>query len=169
MCSGLTEGVGTATADSLFTLPRKKVHFGSIHHCVMLGARRRPPPPEVVGGRTGRIYTNVYRPYTNEQPRRIALWVVESIVFEAFVTLTIVANCITMALSVPGTVSERLDAFDSAFLCIFTAELLPRLIAYGPHSNTGGFFSDEWAMFEAAIVVISWIEPRVHWLLHDPY
>lgn len=73
-------------------------------------------PPSVVKGKSGWIYHSTslgcLRPY--HLPRRLAINVVESAVFDPFILLTIMVNCTTMAwaspMDPPGTQKQDILA-----------------------------------------------------------
>ena len=121
------------------------------------------PPPPRVRGRTDQVYTVTQSTWLqpHEQPRRTAIFVVESEAFEYVVLGTILLNCVTMALRSP--LLDRSDPFriflsrcDLVFLYIYTIEQLFKMLAYGLDCAKGSFLFNKWALFECFIVVISW-------------
>ena len=83
-------------------------------------------PPSVVKGKSGWIYHSTslgcLRPY--HLPRRLAINVVESAVFDPFILLTIMANCTTMAWASP---MDPPDTPKQDFLAVCCRPLMPRL------------------------------------------
>lgn len=99
-------------------------------------------PPEEVVGPSGQVYrsTSLFclRPW--HQPRRGAIFLVESPLFDPIIMLTILANCLTLAWQTPlepqGTSKAAfIDACEWVYLVIFTIEMLAKIIAYRPAVN----------------------------------
>lgn len=90
-------------------------------------------PPSVVKGKSGWIYHSTslgcLRPY--HLPRRLAINVVESAVFDPFILLTIMANCTTMAWASP---MDPPDTPKQDFLAVCCCPLMPRLPLRGGSS-----------------------------------
>ena len=82
--------------------------------------------------------------------------IVESRLFNAFITAVIIVNAITLGLETSPTIvlafGPILHFFDTAALWIFTAELLLKLRVYRTQ-----FFKDGWNVFDFIIVTIAWI------------
>jgi voltage-gated sodium channel len=82
--------------------------------------------------------------------------VVESRLFNAFVTAVIVMNAITLGLetspAIVAIAGPVLHFADRAALWVFTVELLLKLRVY-----RGQFFKDGWNVFDFTIVTIAWI------------
>ena len=88
------------------------------------------PPKEIVQGPSGKIYesTSMFVLKVADEPRRSAIKLVESPLFDPLILLTIVANCVTMAWESPldpsGTwKSAFIDGCEWSFLFIFTFEV----------------------------------------------
>ena len=122
------------------------------------------PPPPRVRGRHDQVYNTTNQSswlHPHEQPRRPAIFIVESDAFEYIVLATILLNCVTMALRSP--LLDRSDPFriflsrcDLVFLYIYTIEQLFNMLAYGLDCSKGSFLFNKWALFECFIVVVSW-------------
>ena len=80
--------------------------------------------------------------------------IVESPIFERFITLIIIANAVTLGFDTNPNLSnntrELLNLLDNIFLGIFTAEILAKMALYKRK-----FFNDPWRIFDFVIVFIS--------------
>lgn len=93
-------------------------------------------PPPCVRGRTDHLYgytdggsclCTCLGPPPHTQPRRFAINIVESCGFEVLVLVTILLNCVTMAMEAPtdDLISDRrrmLKQLDLGFLIVYTVE-----------------------------------------------
>merc|ERR1719163_2159637 len=118
-------------------------------------------------GPSGWIYHSTsllcLRPY--HLPRRIAINIVESPVFDPFILITIMCNCITMAwdspLDEPGTWKEDfLAVMEDIYLYIFTFELTMKVIAYGFAFHKHSYLRDPWCQLDFVVVSLAWL-PRI--------
>lgn len=79
---------------------------------------------------------------------------IESRRFEAFITVLIIVNAITLGLETSATAMAAagplLVALDRAVLAVFVVELLARMAVY-----RGAFFRDWWRVFDLIVVGIS--------------
>ena len=125
-------------------------------------------PPAVVKGESGWIYHSTslgcLKPY--HLPRRMAINVVESAVFDPFILLTIMVNCTTMAWSSPmdppGTQKQEILAvLEWVYLYIFTFELTMKIIAYGFFFHKNSYLRDAWCQLDFVVVSASAVAPRV--------
>ena len=121
------------------------------------------PPPEV-RGRSGRLYGKFslccLRPAT--WPRRPAIFLVESPLFDPVILITILANCVTMAwqspLDPPGTwKAEFLDVCEWVFLAIFTFELTIKIVAYSLVTHDEAYLRDPWCQLDFVVVGLAWL------------
>jgi len=121
-------------------------------------------PPAIVQGASGWIYHSTslgcLRPH--HFPRRIAIGVVESPVFDPFILLTIMVNCTTMAWSSPmdppGTQKQDILAvLEWVYLYIFTFELVMKIIAYGFAFHKHSYLQDAWCQLDFVVVSLAWI------------
>jgi hypothetical protein len=142
-----------------------------------------PDPPTMVLGSSGQVYGGWSTGRVYHLPRRWAIVVVESHVFETLALCTILANCVTMAADYPidkeGTPKEELiDKINLVFLGLYTVEMVIKLAAFGVHCGNTGYWHNPWAVFEGAIVFVSWSashaartaypQPRVTCPVTDP-
>lgn len=76
--------------------------------------------------------------------------------FEWAITALIVVNAVTLGLETSETAQQSIGGFlyaaDTILLCIFTAELLLRIIVH-----RWNFFKDPWCIFDFLVVGISWV------------
>ena len=97
---------------------------------------------------------------SGENPvRQFVLFLVNSRGFEAFIILTIAVNCVLLALDDP---TSPVDAPYTAitelmFACIFSAEMVLKLVAMGLVAHPGAYLRDPWNVFDGAIVVLTWL------------
>ena len=96
------------------------------------------PPAKLIHGPSGRLYGSFaflcLRPAT--PPRRWAIQLVESRLFEPIIIATILLNCATMAWESPldpsGTWKAAVIAqLEPIYLAIYTGEMLVKMLAYG--------------------------------------
>ena len=121
-------------------------------------------PPAAVQGRSGWVYHSMslglFRP---EHPLRfLCIWIVESPIFDPIVLLTIVANCVTMAmaspLDQPGSWKQALIAkLEPVFLYVFTFEMLTKMLAYGVFGHRHSYLRDPWCQLDFVVVSFAWL------------
>ena len=118
---------------------------------------------ERVKGRE-RIYvsTSVFCLEVTHEPRRTAILIVESRIFDPLILITILANCITMAWQSPldpeGTwKSGFINACEPIFLAVFTVELVLKVIAYGFLMHKGAYLRDAWCQLDFIVVTLAWL------------
>jgi len=79
---------------------------------------------------------------------------VENRRFQQFIIAVIVFNAITLAMETSESImagsGDLLHVLDKIVLAIFVAELVAKLVAFGPR-----FFSDGWNVFDLVVVVIA--------------
>ena len=121
-------------------------------------------PPSIVQGGSGWIYHSTsfgcLKPY--HFPRRLAINVVESTVFDPFILMTIMVNCTTMAWSSPmdppGTQKQDILAvLEWVYLYIFTFELTMKIIAYGFLFHKHSYLRDAWCQLDFVVVSLAWL------------
>ena len=121
-------------------------------------------PPAAAQGPSGWIYHSTslgcLRPH--HFPRRIAINVVESTIFDPFILLTIMCNCITMAwaspMDPPGTTKQDILAvLEWVYLYIFTFELTMKIIAYGFIGHKHSYIRDAWCQLDFVVVSLAWL------------
>ena len=122
------------------------------------------PPSDAIVGPSGRIYysTALCGLAIWQQPRRACISVVEYSHFDTLILCTIIANCATMAwespLDPPGTWKATfIDGCEWAFLLIFTAELLAKVVAFGLLFAHGAYLRDAWCQLDFVVVTLAWI------------
>ncbi|KOO31481.1 voltage-gated sodium channel [Chrysochromulina tobinii] len=106
-----------------------------------------PPCTEVIGP-SGRVYSSRTFGFleVGHAPRRWAIKLVEWAPFDAFILVTILANCVTMAwnspLDPPGTPKAHfIDVCEWVYLLIFTFEMLAKICAYGFVGHDGAYLA----------------------------
>ena len=141
-------------------------------HLVLKEVVKYPPlsalddedPPKAVQGPSGWIYHSTslccLRPH--DFVRFLAIHVVESPVFDPFIMLTIICNCVTMAwaspLDPPGTEKAAFLAYmEWVYLYIFTFELVMKIIAYGLLFNNHAYLRDTWCQLDFVVVGLAWL------------
>eukprot|EP00301_Raphidiophrys_heterophryoidea_P006188 c12515_g4_i2.p1 GENE.c12515_g4_i2~~c12515_g4_i2.p1 ORF type:complete len:1711 (+),score=471.23 c12515_g4_i2:352-5133(+) len=89
--------------------------------------------------------------------------------FDRFIVLVILANCVLMALEDPTADCESsppkkctqlqyfLSQFEIAFLAIFATEALLKIVSYGFISGPGAYLRDNWNVLDLFVVVVSFI------------
>ena len=129
-----------------------------------LSALDELPPPKKVEGPSGREYhsTSLFCLRVHHQPRRAAIMVVESRLFDPFILVTILMNCTTMAWESPldpeGTDKAAFIAMmEWAYLYIFTFELVSKIIAYGFLMHEHSYLRDSWCQLDFVVVTLAWI------------
>jgi uncharacterized protein YjbI with pentapeptide repeats len=130
-----------------------------------LGGLLQRPAAKAVIGPSGRVYRGAsllpcLRPGT--EPRRTAIFLVESSLFEPMVLTAILLNVVTMAwespLDPPGTPKAALLALcESTFLGVYTVELLVKVLAFGFLTSEGAYLRDPWCQLDFAVVSLAWV------------
>ena len=119
-------------------------------------------PPAAAQGPSGWIYHSTslgcLRPH--HFPRRLAIMTVESPVFDPFILITIMCNCITMAwaspMDPPGTTKQDILAvLEWVYLYIFTFELTMKIIAYGFIGHKHSYIRDAWCQLDFVVVSLA--------------
>ena len=121
-------------------------------------------PPSVVKGKSGWIYhSNAFGCLPPKSfVRRTAIYVVEAPIFDPFILLTIMCNCVTMAwaspLDPPGTRKEEiLGHLEWVYLFIFTFELVTKMLAYGLIVHKHSYLRDPWCQLDFVVVSLAWL------------
>ena len=121
-------------------------------------------PAPAVQGRSGHVYhsTAFGCLLPHHLPRRIAIAIAESPAFDPLILVTIIANCITMAMSSPldppGTRKEAvLNVLEWVYLAIFTFEMMSKMLAYGLIGHHHSYLRDAWCQLDFVVVVLSWV------------
>jgi len=122
------------------------------------------PRPTCVRGPSGKLYqgTSLAGLGPAHEPRRSAIWLVESRPFDPLILLTIAANCTTMAwaspLDPPGTYKATfLDVLEWVYLAIFTFELATKVVAYGLVADRESYLRDAWCQLDFVVVSLAWL------------
>lgn len=120
--------------------------------------------PDAVAGPSKKIYhsTSLCCLRPGHWPRRPAIFFIENKLFDTFILLTIMANCATMAwqspLDPPGTWKAAfIDSCESAYLFIFTFELLVKVLAYGFAFHQEAYLRDPWCQLDFIVVMLAWL------------
>ena len=137
--------------------PEEDVHLEGIE-----GLDETPPRSAVIGP-SGRVYSSKTFGLLeiSHAPRRWAIKLVEWAPFDAFILVTILANCATMAwnspLDPPGTLKALfIAASEWGYLLIFTFEMLAKICAYGFIAHDGAYLRDPWCQLDFAVVSLAW-------------
>eukprot|EP00003_Mantamonas_plastica_P032415 TRINITY_DN879_c0_g2_i5.p1 TRINITY_DN879_c0_g2~~TRINITY_DN879_c0_g2_i5.p1 ORF type:complete len:256 (-),score=90.90 TRINITY_DN879_c0_g2_i5:947-1714(-) len=97
------------------------------------------------------------RKWANDNlPRDKVTEIVENRYFTFFILFLILVNTIVLCLYRFGMSAEEttvLDTFDLVILCLFTVEMILKLIGFG----LDGYFKSGWNQFDALIVGVSWL------------
>jgi hypothetical protein len=122
------------------------------------------PPKEAVVGPSGKVYSDValglFR--VGDEPRRRAILLVEEPRFDAFILVTILANCTTMAWVSPldpccTPKAHFVDICEGMFLLIFTVEMLSKIVAYGFVMHETSYLRDAWCQLDFVVVSLAWL------------
>ncbi|KAK6640591.1 Voltage-dependent calcium channel type D subunit alpha-1 [Polyplax serrata] len=130
--------------------------------------RPPPEPPKKPPRRTGKPVPE--RPQrslfclTLKNPiRRLCIAVVEWKPFEYMILLTIMANCVALAIYTPypngdsNSTNLNLEQVEIVFLVIFTIECFGKIIAQGFIAHQGAYLRNGWNLLDFTIVVIGLI------------
>eukprot|EP00095_Tigriopus_kingsejongensis_P003088 maker-scaffold210_size256293-snap-gene-1.24 protein:Tk03088 transcript:maker-scaffold210_size256293-snap-gene-1.24-mRNA-1 annotation:"GI14769" len=91
--------------------------------------------------------------------RRAAMWLVRWIAFEWLIILTIIANCVVMAMDehLPhrdkSILSHKLEELEPWFMGIFTLEMLVKILADGFILHKGSYLRNPWNIMDFIVVV----------------
>ncbi|XP_011688054.1 PREDICTED: voltage-dependent calcium channel type A subunit alpha-1-like isoform X2 [Wasmannia auropunctata] len=93
--------------------------------------------------------------------RRAAHWVVNLRYFDFFIMVVISLSSIALAAEDPVTESaprnKILNYFDYAFTCVFTIEMLLKIIDLGVILHPGSYLREFWNMMDAAVVICAMV------------
>ncbi|KAL1402082.1 hypothetical protein quinque_001257 [Culex quinquefasciatus] len=90
--------------------------------------------------------------------RRLTKFIIEWPPFEYAVLLTIIANCVVLALEehLPHgdktVLAQKLELTESYFLCIFTIEAALKIVALGLVLHTDSYLRNIWNMMDFFVV-----------------
>lgn len=122
------------------------------------------PERPFVRGPSGKIYhsTAFFCLKPNQQPRKAAIFTIESKFFDPIILLTIIANCTTMAWESPldphpTWKSDFIDVCEWVYLYIFTFELLAKMFSYGLIMHEHSYLRDAWCQLDFVVVTLAWI------------
>jgi hypothetical protein len=124
----------------------------------------RDPPAEEVFGDSGKSYGYrvLCRLRVSDQPRKMAIYIVESRPFDPIILLTILANCCTMAWQSPmdpccTPKEDFINLCEWIYLYIFTFELMVKILAYGFLLHPGAYLRDAWCQLDFVVVSLAWM------------
>lgn len=86
--------------------------------------------------------------------------IVSSSIFESFIIMIIIANCVVLALEDPTenySYDNPLMILERTFLYIYTAEAFLKITASGFVRGKNAYIRDRWNFMDFTIVIISWI------------
>lgn len=119
---------------------------------------------ERVRGPSGKLYvsTGAFQLRPGSEPRRSAIRLVESSLFDPLILLTILANCATMAWQSPldpcCTWKEAfIDKCEWVFLGIFTMEMLVKILAFTFIGHKEAYLHDPWCQLDFLVVTLAWL------------
>ena len=128
-----------------------------------IGLERDPPAEEVIGD-SGKSYGYrvLCRLRVSDQPRKMAIYIVESRPFDPIILLTILANCCTMAWQSPmdpccTPKEDFINLCEWIYLYIFTFELMVKIVAYGFLLHPGAYLRDAWCQLDFVVVSLAWL------------
>ena len=116
-----------------------------------------------VRGRSGRIFGGkAFGLRVYQWPRRHAIQLVEAPLFDPFILLVILVNCMMMAWESPldpccTPKAELLAVCDEVILGIFTIEVGVKMLAYGLVGSPHTYLHDGWCKLDLAIVSLAWL------------
>ena len=152
-----------ARASGVKTLERERAD-DNLYNLEGLEGLDKVPPCTAVIGPSGRIYSSSTFGFleVGHAPRRWAIKIVDWAPFDAFILVTILANCVTMAwnspLDPPGTPKAHLiDVCEWVYLLIFTFEMLAKICAYGFIGHDGAYLRDAWGQLDFVVVSLAWL------------
>ncbi|XP_062575412.1 voltage-dependent R-type calcium channel subunit alpha-1E-like [Saccostrea cucullata] len=102
--------------------------------------------------------------------RRLAIYVTESKFFEGFILITIIANCIVLALEEHLPNKDRtkrtieLEKSEVYFLFIFTTEAVLKIIANGFFCGRNAYLRDNWNKLDFLVVILGILEHMLTFL-----
>merc|ERR1712018_829245 len=95
--------------------------------------------------------------------RRLTVFLIEWPPFEYTVLLTIIANCVVLAIERPQPngdkteLARRLESTESYFLGIFTVETSLKILAQGFVLHPGSYLRNMWNIMDFVVVVTGYI------------
>jgi len=135
-----------------------------LDHLEGLEGLDKVPPCSAVIGPSGRVYSSRTFGFleVGRAPRPWAIKLVEWAPFDAFILVTILANCATMAwnspLDPPGTPKAQfIDVCEWVYLYIFTFEMLAKICAYGFVGHDQAYLRDAWCQLDFVVVSLAWL------------
>ena len=135
-----------------------------LDHLEGLEGLDKVPPCSAVIGPSGHVYSSRTFGFleVGRAPRPWAIKLVEWAPFDAFILVTIMANCATMAwnspLDPPGTPKAHfIDVCEWVYLYIFTFEMLAKICAYGFVGHDGAYLRDAWCQLDFVVVSLAWL------------
>ena len=92
-------------------------------------------------------------------PRTVVYNIIKSPVFEGFILLAIVANCVFIALDDPTAdrQPQYLKIAEIVFATIFTIEMLMKIFALGLVMHRGAYWRSKWNVLDCFIVLLTYI------------
>eukprot|EP00759_Apiculatamorpha_spiralis_P047084 PhF_6_TR42990/c0_g1_i1/m.65569/K04857/CACNA1S; voltage-dependent calcium channel L type alpha-1S len=93
----------------------------------------------------------------NHPTRMLNVAIVDSKLFQNFILLVIIVNCVTMALDDPSgadtPLQHAVDNMDYVFLVIFILEMLLKMVAMGLCLHEKAYFRSPWNVLDFVIVI----------------
>mmetsp|Transcript_20744 Transcript_20744/g.67897 ORF Transcript_20744/g.67897 Transcript_20744/m.67897 type:complete len:841 (+) Transcript_20744:88-2610(+) len=133
--------------------------------------RAAAKPGEDAVGRSGRVYAgkSLFLFGARSTPRKQAISIVESPLFDPFILLVILGNCALMAwnspLDPPGTQKAALiGTCEHVALAIFTAEMVVKVLSFGFVLGRGAYLRDPWSWLDFVVVMLGIVSFFVPWL-----
>ncbi|KAL0276239.1 UNVERIFIED_CONTAM: hypothetical protein PYX00_003847 [Menopon gallinae] len=112
---------------------------------------------ELTGPKPMLPYTSMFILSTTNPIRRAAHWVVTLKYFDVFIMVVICLSSIALAAEDPveeGSVRNNiLNYFDYAFTCVFTIEMILKIIDLGVILHPGSYLREFWNIMDAVVVI----------------
>ncbi|XP_066994947.2 muscle calcium channel subunit alpha-1-like [Anabrus simplex] len=105
--------------------------------------------------------------------RKFCAAVVDFPLFDYFILMIIIMNCVTLAMSTPNlsdeseTTSYYIEIVDLVFLGIFTVECVIKIIAYGLIAHWRAYLRSAWNVLDFSVVVVGLVSIALSGLLED--
>jgi voltage-dependent calcium channel N type alpha-1B len=105
-------------------------------------------------------YSSMFVLSSTNPVRRFAHYIVNMRYFDAFIMIIIALSSMALAAEDPvdesSSTNEMLNTVDYAFTCVFTIEMLLKVIDQGILMHPGSYCRDVWNIMDATVVVCAW-------------
>lgn len=141
------------------------------------------PPPEPAKKqprRTGKVVPerparSLYCLTLKNPIRRLCIAIVEWKPFEYMILLTIMANCVALAVYTPypngdsNSTNLGLESIEIVFLVIFTVECFGKIVAQGLVAHQGAYLRNGWNLLDFTIVVIGLLSEALSGVMKEGF